>query len=203
MGLEAQQQAGRHRSPGRKADGCWPRAEERTLFFWKGRVRSRGAGKGQGKAMSSNFWSSILRSSRKRVGVRMCEEPGQEGRVGVDAWVPATSQPGSLGDQALPLSTLGTHRDPVPAAPSRGTRLQPLETQIRSPPLPQASQVPALHPEPSIRPSLLGDLGVQPQPKGPRHGGGRLRPSPAQPRDPRWYSPISTSHLPSVALVTS
>lgn len=72
--------------------------------------------------MSSNFWSSILRSSRKRVGVRMCEEPGQEGRVGADASVPATSQPGSLGDQALTLSTPGTHRDPAPADPSRGTQ---------------------------------------------------------------------------------
>lgn len=52
------------------------REGRRSLFLWGWR------GAGQGKAMSSSFWSSILRSSRKRVGVRMCEEPGQRGRVG-------------------------------------------------------------------------------------------------------------------------
>lgn len=85
---------------------------------------------GQGKGMSSNFWSSILRSSRKRVGVRMCEEPGQEGRDGLDALVPDTSQPGrlSLGDQALTLSTPCTHRDPALADPSRGAK-SPSPTQ--------------------------------------------------------------------------
>lgn len=104
----------------RKQMGAGPRQKRGLYFSGKGGVQVRVGLDGQGKEMSSNFWSSILRSSRKRVGVRMCEEPGQEGRVGVDASVPDTSQPGRLspGDQALALSTPCTHRgQPQPTPP--------------------------------------------------------------------------------------
>lgn len=106
-----------------------PAPDRRGLYFsGKGGVQVRVGLHGQGKEMSSNFWSSILRSSRKRVGVRMCEEPGQEGRVGVDASVPDTSQLGrlSLGDQALALSTQCTHRDPAQLTPPRTQAPSPI-----------------------------------------------------------------------------
>lgn len=47
-----------------------------VYFSGKGCSRSGG---GQGRETPSSFWSRVFRSSRKRVGVRMCEEPGREG----------------------------------------------------------------------------------------------------------------------------
>lgn len=101
----------------------WQR-EGRNLFLWEG------SGGGQGKAMSSSFWSSVLRSSRKRVGVRMCEEPVQQGRVGEVGLLPQDLQLRSLGKQALTLRTqefrllrnIGVQPpgDPSPGNPSPG-----------------------------------------------------------------------------------
>ena len=59
--------------------------------------------------MSSSFWSSVLRSSRKRVGVRMCEEPGQEDGAGGAASAPDTPQVGGSGNQALILRIQKAH----------------------------------------------------------------------------------------------
>lgn len=56
--------------------------KEEFIFLERKLGRSGWGLEGQGRETFSSFWSSILRSSRKRVGVRMCEEPGQEGRVG-------------------------------------------------------------------------------------------------------------------------
>lgn len=80
-----------------------------VYFSEKGRGQVRQGREGQGREMSSSFWSSVLRSSRKRVGVRMCEEPGQENGVGGAASAPDTPQVGCLGNQALTLRPQKAH----------------------------------------------------------------------------------------------
>jgi hypothetical protein len=73
----------------------WLTERRESLFPWKGGAEAEDS---QGRAMSSSFWSRVLRSSRNRVGVRMCEEPGQEGKageVGGSPSAPDTSWPGS------------------------------------------------------------------------------------------------------------
>ena len=89
-----------------------------VYFSKKGGGQVRWGWEGQGREMSSSFWSSILRSSRKRVGVRMWEEPGgHEGRAGgaaldTDAALhspPPCPQPEVSGNQVLTLRTQKSH----------------------------------------------------------------------------------------------
>lgn len=92
---------GPHQLPQKESEvsGAW---REQAVFISLVRegAGQGGAGGGQGRGMSSSFWSSILRSSRKRVGVRTCVRGPRAGAQGwgggVTAWGPSNRGPWEL-----------------------------------------------------------------------------------------------------------
>lgn len=99
VGLEAQvwewdpREAGPVQVPGKESEVAtgWQKKRREFISLEREGGRSGWGQEDQGRAIFSSFWSSVLRSSRKRVGVRMCEEPGQEGRAG--SWATTSGPP--------------------------------------------------------------------------------------------------------------